>query len=60
MADWNPEEMDSAAKEAETELLKDDELWSIGEFAEWWSRWYIKAGHKRLGRILVRITKAEE
>ena len=24
---------------------------------KWWARWYTKAGHKRLGRILVRFSK---
>jgi hypothetical protein len=23
----------------------------------WWNRWYLKAGHKRLGRTLVELAK---
>jgi hypothetical protein len=41
---------DAAASVAEKEL-KDS--MTLNEVAEWWSRNYMKAGHKRLGRILV-------
>lgn len=49
---FNMEEMDKAAGQAEIELSKmSDE--SIEAVALWFTRWYMKAGHKRLGRILV-------
>lgn len=49
--------MDNAAGEAETELRANISAWTAVNLAEWWSRWYLKAGHKRLGRVLVAIAK---
>lgn len=50
-------EMDAAAEEAKNEI----EGWSAAatgaELAAWYARWYLKAGHKRLGRILVELAK---
>jgi len=53
---FDPEAMDRAAIEAGEEL---DQIprETILPIAEWWSKWYLKAGHKRLGRILVSIAK---
>jgi hypothetical protein len=58
------DEMDEAAVAAETELgemLNGRALAELptAEFADWWMRWYIKAGHKRLGRLLVQFRKEE-
>ena len=51
-----PEEMDAAANEAEEDLnnLPDE---AVGPVAAWWAKWFAKAGHKRLGRILVAIDR---
>lgn len=51
----SPEQMDGYAKEAGDELLVMCEEGSIPELADWWRRWYMKAGHKRLARLLMRI-----
>ena len=49
-------EMDAAAKEAEKDLATLDQT-AVQTIAAWWSKWYLKAGHKRLGRIMVRLSK---
>ena len=46
-------QMDDAAALAEAELHKNYINWSASDLVTWWSQWYMKAGHKRLGRILV-------
>jgi hypothetical protein len=51
-------EMDQAAAQAKEELQQHFGNWSAQELATWWIRWYLKAGHKRLGRILVAMGKA--
>ncbi len=48
---------DEAAEKALAELHEHFETWSARELADWWARWYLKAGHKRLGRILVAQSK---
>jgi hypothetical protein len=46
------EAMDQAATDAQNELVDmSDEALTI--VANWFDRWYMKAGYKRLGRILV-------
>ena len=49
-------EMDAAAKEAEKDLATLDQA-TVQTIAAWWSKWYLKAGHKRLGRIMVKLAK---
>ena len=49
-------DMDKAAQDAAQEL---NPGWTAQEVAQWWAKWYLKAGHKRLGRLLVTMTKAE-
>ena len=44
--------MDEAATDAENDLINVDEG-AIKAIAEWWSKWYKGAGHKRLGRVLL-------
>ena len=46
-------QMDEAAEQAAVELDKNVDNWSAKDIISWWSRWYMKAGHKRLGRLLV-------
>jgi len=50
-------QMDEAASRAQEELARNLETWSARELAAWWATWYLKAGHKRLGRILVAMHK---
>jgi hypothetical protein len=56
------EEMDKAALEAEKELRQKLETSSATALyvAEWWSKWYMQAGHKRLGRLMVKIAKEQK
>lgn len=44
--------MDSAAVSAAKELSP---CKTVAEVADWWRRWYLKAGHKRLARLLMEI-----
>lgn len=53
----SPAEMDEAAKEAKADLGNCTSEKSVSEVAAWWKKWYMKAGHKRLGRLLVTIAK---
>jgi hypothetical protein len=50
-------EMDDAAAQAKTELLAHLDEWRARDVAKWWGNWYLKAGHKRLGRLLVQVAK---
>lgn len=50
-------EMDQAAEEAKVELMANVDHWSARAVALWWAKWYLKAGHKRLGRLLVELAK---
>jgi len=50
-----PEQMDEAAVEAQNDLteMNIDEK-ALETVTAWWKKWFMKAGHKRLGRILVK------
>ena len=48
--------MDAAAEEAEKDLENFDRA-AVETLAAWWLKWYMKAGHKRLGRIMVKLAK---
>jgi hypothetical protein len=50
-------EMDQAAGEAKKELLANLDEWKARDLVKWWANWYLKAGHKRLGRLLVELSK---
>jgi hypothetical protein len=50
-------QMDEAAEQALEEIREKRADWSADDLIQWWARWYLKAGHKRLGRILVAISK---
>jgi hypothetical protein len=49
--------MDAAAEEAEKDLATVDQT-AVMTLATWWLKWYTTAGHKRLGRLLVKIAKS--
>ena len=50
--------LDNAATKAENELSKlDDEV--VIPVANWLKKWFMKAGYKRLGRILLEAAKEE-
>jgi hypothetical protein len=34
--------------------------WKAIDVAKWWAAWYLKAGHKRLGRLLVELAKQKK
>ena len=55
------EQMDADAFEARKDLELHLDEWQAKDVAVWWKRWYMRAGHKRLGRILVGLAgKFEE
>lgn len=50
--------MNTAAEDAKKEFEEMDKLGELDDntlksLAGWWERWYLKTGHKRLGRILM-------
>ena len=47
--------MNEAAEEARKELVSNLENWAAKDVAVWWKSWYMRAGHKRLGRLLVEL-----
>jgi hypothetical protein len=46
-------QMDEAAVSAEAEFNREYINWTARDVVAWWTKWYLKAGHKRLGRLLV-------
>ncbi|MBU2051350.1 MAG: hypothetical protein KKH61_20575 [Gammaproteobacteria bacterium] len=58
-----PEQMDEAAEMAGTELQQLITKYrkefnttpNLVDIQTWWNRWYLDAGHKRLGRIISKI-----
>lgn len=60
-----PEQMDNAAEAAREELGEirldatqehyQDFDQSLTKLAGWWRKWYLLAGHKRLGRIILAV-----
>lgn len=57
MEQLTPEEMDANARQAQEELIADTEKTEVTVFdvASWWKRWFMKCGHKRLGRIILKF-----
>jgi len=53
-------DMDAAAVEAEKDLRENFPEETINQVAAWWKKHFADAGHKRLGRLLVRIAKENE
>jgi hypothetical protein len=52
-------EMNEAAVLAAAEFNKEYVNWTGRDVVVWWAKWYLKAGHKRLGRILVAKAKGK-
>lgn len=51
--------MDQAAEEAKKDYLANVRSEGTpGDVESWWKRWYLTAGHKRLGRILLECAKS--
>ena len=50
------QDMDEAAANAEEDLANIDDA-AVKAVSEWWKKWYMQAGHKRLARILLRQLK---
>ena len=48
----SPEDMDKARDEAEAALSRMPQD-TVRLVANWWNQWYVKAGHRRLGRLLL-------
>uniref|UniRef100_A0A6H2A4W9 EF-hand domain-containing protein n=1 Tax=viral metagenome TaxID=1070528 RepID=A0A6H2A4W9_9ZZZZ len=51
------QQMDKDGKLALAEFEKSMSKMDGKQVAQWWQKWYTKAGHKRLGRGLVAIAK---
>jgi hypothetical protein len=51
-------QMDEAAAQAEAEIAKNFSTWTAKDVGKWWEKHFTKAGHKRLGRIVVKLSKA--
>jgi len=52
---WDSAKMDCTATDAQNDLMEEgapseEQLIAV---ANWWKKWFGKAGHKRLGRILL-------
>ena len=52
-------QMDEAADQAKAELEQNLDKLTARDIIAWWSKWYMKTGHKRLGRILVSMGKMQ-
>jgi len=52
-------EMNEAAALAAAEFNKEYVHWTARDVVVWWAKWYLKAGHKRLGRIMVTKSKGK-
>lgn len=54
----NKDEMDQGAMSASMDLEQMERDGTVtpdalAALADWWKRWYMQAGHKRLGRVLM-------
>jgi hypothetical protein len=52
-------QMDDAAAQAKAEIEQNIDNLTAGDIINWWTKWYLKTGHKRLGRILIAIGKTK-
>ena len=55
ISEQEKQQMDEAAKDARKELVSNLESWSAKEVVRWWKNWYMRAGHRRLARLLVEL-----
>ena len=53
-------QMDDAAAQAQAEIEHNIDNLSARDIISWWSKLYMKTGHKRLGRILVAMGKTQK
>ncbi len=53
MSDEPKTDMDAAAEKAKADLLKTVPVEARKAVADWWTRHYLDAGHKRLARVLL-------
>lgn len=53
------QQMDEAAAQARQEIEQNIDNLSARDIINWWSKWYLKTGHKRLGRILIAMGKTK-
>jgi len=53
----NKEGMDEAAGSAEKEFVENYDKWVKKDVLDWFYRWYLKAGYKRLGKIVIQYLK---
>lgn len=60
MDEQSQKQMDKAALMARAELQQHASEWRTKDVAQWWKKWYMKAGHKRLGRVLVQLSSKGE
>ena len=51
--------MDNAAVDAENDSMENVPSDAMHTVANWWQKWYLKAGHKRLARILLQYAGKE-
>jgi hypothetical protein len=51
------QQMDDSATQAKAEIEQNVDNLSARDIIIWWTKWYLKTGHKRLGRILVAMGK---
>ncbi len=54
------EQMDADCLEARKDLERHLDEWQAKDVAVWCKRWYMRAGYKRLGRVLVDLAKKFE
>ena len=52
LTDEDKQRLDDAAVDAQNDL-EDVSDEALTEIANWWRKWVSKAGHKRLGRVLL-------
>jgi hypothetical protein len=53
--------MDVAAEQAAEELKEGlASNWRAEDVAVWWVAWYMKAGHKRLGRVMLELGRVAQ
>lgn len=59
MPEFDAEKFDKAASEAKEEWEKlidsmnPEQRTAVGVVITWWQKWYMSAGHKRLGRVII-------